>query len=138
MVFSKVKSREFSDLKGAGYRDRIAGLAFSLGSLSMVGFPITAGFISKICFASSAFESNTIMMYVTLFALVISTVLNAIYFIHTMVTIYSKNEENYEYKTTRDIPFVFSNIVLVAVNILLGVIPTVVLHVLTHGISNFF
>ena len=132
------KSREFSDLKGAGYRDRIAGLAFSIGSLSMVGFPVTAGFISKICFASSAFESNTIMMYVTLFALVISTVLNAIYFIHTMVTIYSKNEENYEYKTTRDIPFVFSNILLVSVNILLGVIPTVVLHVLTHGISNFF
>ena len=119
------KSREFSDLKGAGYRDRIAGLAFSLGSLSMVGFPITAGFISKICFASSAFESNIVMMFVTLGALVVSTVLNAIYFIHTVVTIYSKNEENYEYTPTRDIPFVFSSCLLVVINVLLGVIPSV-------------
>ena len=132
------KSREFSDLKGAGYRDRLAGLAFTLGSLSMVGFPITAGFISKICFASSAFESNITMLFVILGALVISTVLNAIYFIHTVVTIYSKNETNYEYKPVRDVPFVFSSCLLVAINILLGVIPSVVLHVLTHGISNFF
>lgn len=132
------KSREFSDLKGAGYRDKLAGIIFSVGSLSMVGFPVTAGFISKVLFASSAFRNDSVMMYVTFFALIISTVLNAIYFIHTMITIYSRNEEHYQYKPVRDIPFVTSTILMVALNILLGVIPATVVHVLTHGISNFF
>lgn len=132
------KSREFNDLKGAGYRDKLAGVIFSIGSLSMVGFPVTAGFISKVLFASSSFRNDTLMMYVTFFALIISTVLNAIYFIHTMITIYSRNEEHYQYKPTKDVPFATSTILLVALNILLGVIPSIIVHVLTHGISNFY
>ena len=133
------KSREFSDLKGAGYRDRIAGLTFTIGSLSMVGFPVTAGFISKIVFASSSFDSsNKVMMYATLFALIASTVLNAVYFIHTMITIYSKDENHYEYKAKAEPLFIISNVVLVALNILLGVIPSVVLHSISHGIEYFF
>ncbi len=132
------KSREFSDLKGAGYRDKLAGVLFTLGSLSMVGFPITAGFISKISFATSALESNSFMMYATLFALIISTILNAVYFIHTVITIYSRNEEKIDYKPVRDIPFAISGIMLIAVNILFGVIPATILHVMNHGIENFF
>ena len=133
------KSREFSDLKGAGYRDRIAGLNFTIGALSMVGFPITAGFISKIMFASSSFVSdNKVMLYVTLFALIASTVLNAIYFVHTMITIYSKDENHYEYKAKFEVPFFISNIVLVALNIVLGVLPSVIIHAISHGVGNFF
>lgn len=132
------KSREFTDLKGAGYRDKLAGAVFTIGSLSMVGFPITAGFISKVLFASSSFRNNTTMMFIIFAALIISTILNAIYFIHTVVTIYSRNEEHYQYKPTKDIPFTISTVLLVALNILLGVIPATVVHVITHGISNFF
>ncbi len=133
------KSREFSDLKAAGYRDRVAGLMFTIGSLSMVGFPVTAGFISKILFASSSFVSgDNVKMYIILFALIASTILNAVYFIHTMVTIYSKDEEAYEYHVKRDIPFVLSTVGLLVINILLGVLPYVVLHSISHGIENFF
>lgn len=132
------KSREFSDLKGAGYRDKLAGAVFTIGALSMVGFPVTAGFISKVLFASSSFRNDTVMMFITFSALIISTLLNAIYFIHTVVTIYSRNEEHYQYKPRKDLRFISSTILLVALNILLGVIPATVVHVLTHGISNFF
>lgn len=132
------KSREFSDLKGAGYRDKLAGIIFSIGSLSMVGFPVTAGFISKVLFASSSFRNDTVMMYITLGALIISTILNAVYFIHTVVTIYSRNEEHYRNEKKRDIPFMVSTILLVSLNIVLGVLPASIVHVLTHGISNFF
>jgi multicomponent Na+:H+ antiporter subunit D len=100
------KSREFKDLKGAGYGAKLAGITFSIGALSMVGFPVTAGFITKIMFASSSFEANTTMMFIMLGALVVSTILNAIYFIHTMITIYSKNEDHYHAKPYKDKPFV--------------------------------
>ena len=131
------KSREFKDLKGAGYGAKLAGLVFSLGALSMVGFPVTAGFITKILFASGAFRTNTTMMFIMLGALVISTVLNAIYFIHTMITIYSRNEDHYHAKPDKDKPFVVSTLLLVALNVILGVIPYLIVPMITDGIYKF-
>ena len=41
-------SRRFIDQTGAGFRNKIAGIGFTVGSLSMVGVPVFAGFVSKI------------------------------------------------------------------------------------------
>ncbi len=46
-------SKLFPDLKGAGYRNIIAGIGFSTGALSMIGIPLFAGFTSKVYFALS-------------------------------------------------------------------------------------
>jgi multicomponent Na+:H+ antiporter subunit D len=131
------KSREFKDLKGAGYGAKLAGITFSIGALSMVGFPVTAGFITKIMFASSSFEANTTMMFIMLGALVVSTILNAIYFIHTMITIYSKNEDHYHAKPDKDKPFVISTVLLVVMNLILGVIPYLIVPIIVDGIHKF-
>jgi multicomponent Na+:H+ antiporter subunit D len=79
---------DFFDLTGAGYRNKLAGVAFTVGSLSMVGFPMFAGFISKILFAQAGVESAH-KMYLTLLALAISTILNAVYFMKTVIRIYT-------------------------------------------------
>lgn len=81
-------STDFFDLTGAGYRNKLAGIAFTVGSLSMVGFPMFAGFISKLLFAQAGMESN-LKMLPTLIALAISTVLNAVYFMKTVIRIYT-------------------------------------------------
>ena len=122
-----------------GLQQEFIGLGYC-GSFTCVtsATPVTAGFISKVLFASSSFRNDTVMMFITFSALIISTLLNAVYFIHTVVTIYSRNEEHYQYKPRKDFRFISSTILLVALNILLGVIPATVVHVLTHGISNFF
>ena len=117
-------------------------LSFFLVTVNSLSFTVTVMFLLT-SVESSPFGPFTVTTLpftsiVTFFALIISTVLNAIYFIHTMITIYSRNEEHYQYKPVRDIPFVTSTILMVALNILLGVIPATVVHVLTHGISNFF
>jgi len=80
--------RKFKDLTGAAYRNRLAGVAFMAGSLSMVGFPMFSGFISKLLFAQSAM-GHTHKMLPTLIALAISTVLNAVYFMKTVIRIYT-------------------------------------------------
>ena len=51
---SSGNSTKFVDLTGAGFRNKLAGVAFTVGSLSMVGFPMFSGFISKLLFAQSA------------------------------------------------------------------------------------
>ena len=40
--------RDFFEVTGAGYRNKIAGAGFLVGSLSMVGIPIFAGFVSNV------------------------------------------------------------------------------------------
>lgn len=81
-------SKKFIDLTGAGYRDRRSGVAFTVGALSMVGMPLFSGFISKLLFAQAAVQ-NTGKMLPALIVLGISTVLNAIYFMKTVIRIYT-------------------------------------------------
>ncbi|MCM1188629.1 MAG: sodium:proton antiporter [bacterium] len=81
-------SRQFRDLTGAGYRNKLAGVAFTVGSLSMVGIPMFSGFISKILFAQAAM-GHAHKMLPTLIALAISTILNAVYFMKTVIRIYT-------------------------------------------------
>ena len=55
----------------------------------MVGVPLLAGFTSKLLFAEAALDDNMAYTAVTLIALAISTVLNVIYFLRTVITIYT-------------------------------------------------
>ncbi len=79
--------KDYLSLRGAGYRNPLAGIGFGIGALSMVGFPMLAGFISKLLFATSALQSPH-KMFLTLIALAVSTVLNAIYFLRLVITLY--------------------------------------------------
>lgn len=78
---------DFLALRGSGYRNHLAGAGFLVGALSMVGFPMLAGFISKLLFATSAFESPHKLL-ITLIALAVSTILNAIYFLRFLIGLY--------------------------------------------------
>jgi len=52
--------------------------AFTIGALSMVGVPPTAGFVSKWYILAGAFEADN---YVAIAAIIASTALNAAYFL---------------------------------------------------------
>lgn len=80
-------SRSFRDLTGAGYRNKLAGVAFTVGAFSMVGLPMFSGFISKLLFSQSAM-GHAYKMLPTLIALAVSTILNAVYFMKTVIRIY--------------------------------------------------
>ncbi|MDE6221003.1 MAG: sodium:proton antiporter [Lachnospiraceae bacterium] len=82
-------SKKFDDLTGSGYRNPAAGVAFTIGACSMVGIPLFSGFISKIQFAEAAVQNSLAKMLPTLICLAISTVLNAIYFMKTVIRIYT-------------------------------------------------
>lgn len=85
-------STDFFDLTGAGFRNKLAGIAFTVGSLSMVGFPMFSGFTSKLLFAQAGVESGNKML-MTLIALALSTILNAVYFMKTVIRIYTPEKK---------------------------------------------
>lgn len=48
--------QDIRDMRGAGHRDEVSGVLFTIGALSMVGIPIFAGFVPKLYFALAAFH----------------------------------------------------------------------------------
>ena len=83
----------FKNLQGSAFRAKRAGLFFIIGAFSMIGIPIFAGFSSKILFGvAGAYCGQTGKFILTMLALAASSVLNAIYFIRTVIRIYSRGE----------------------------------------------
>lgn len=135
-------SRKFPELTGAGYRNKLAGAAFTVGSLSMVGFPMFSGFISKLLFAQAAMEHDRKMM-ITLIALAISTVLNAIYFMKTVIRIYTPAAKGHAHPDSRRIPLreqPDKNLALVffiLLNVMLGLNSEPIVELIRIGLGMF-
>ena len=131
-------SRKFTELTGSGYRNKCAGVAFSVGALSMVGVPMFSGFISKLLFSQAAVQ-NTVKMLPTLIVLGISTILNAIYFMKTVIRIYTPvNDREYPTVAWRDNK-VYAAVLFcfVVLNILLGVCSQPIVDLIESGLMMF-
>lgn len=131
-------SKKFAALTGAGYRDRWAGVAFTVGALSMVGVPLFSGFISKLLFAQAAVQ-NTGKMFPALVVLGISTILNAIYFMKTVIRIYTPVENEMGQRTGfagRSL-YVTALIGFILLNLFLGVNSQPILNMIGQGLGMF-
>ena len=133
-------SKQFRDLRGSGFRSPIAGVAFTIGALSMVGFPFLGGFTSKLNFAMAAMSGGDTRMMLVLLVLVISTWLNTIYFLKTVITIYRKPLEGANYpveKGRRGFCFNASLVLFSIVNVALGLFSQGIIEAITRGLSIF-
>lgn len=131
-------SRKFIELTGAAYRNKWAGAAFTVGSLSMVGVPMFSGFISKLLFAQAAVQNN-VKMLPALIVLGISTILNAIYFMKTVIRIYTPVEDGkYESIKFKDMKsYTVTLICFILLNVILGVSSQPVVDLIGQGLAMF-
>lgn len=130
-------SRRFKDLTGAAYRNKIAGVAFTVGSLSMVGVPIFAGFISKMLFARAAVY-NTGKVLPAMVVLAVSTILNAIYFMKTVIRIYTPVQTEYTCITWKQEKLYTVTLVLfIILNVALGMNSQPIVDMIQMGLSMF-
>lgn len=138
-------STDFFDLTGAGYRNRLAGLAFTVGSLSMVGFPMLSGFISKLLFAQAAVKAESyIRLLPALIALAVSTILNAVYFMKTVIRIYTPEKKNVPQAgkavviKAKDQPAKSAALIcFILLNLFLGLCSEPIVRLLTEGLEMF-
>lgn len=129
--------KEFIELTGSAYRNICAGLAFTVGSLSMVGIPLFSGFISKLLFSQAAVQSQ-IKMLPALIVLAVSTVLNAIYFMKTVIRIYTPVSCKYKSVSIRENPlYAFTLLCFVVLNIGLGMWSQPITDWIAQGLSVF-
>ena len=136
-------SRKFITLTGSGYRNKVAGITFAVGSLSMVGVPLFSGFVSKLLFSQAAIL-NHVKMLPALICLGISTILNAIYFMKTVIRIYTPiDEKTYEetgcsiVKMKDQKLYTFTCICFIILNIILGTCSQGIVELIQSGLSMF-
>lgn len=79
------------ELSGAGFSNKAAGVGFVIGSLSMIGIPGCAGFVSKLMFAKASLNDAAYAVPV-LACLALSTLLNAVYFMRVVLFLYTPDE----------------------------------------------
>ncbi len=129
-------SKEFGDLEGAGYKNKIAGVTFVVGAFSMIGIPLLSGFISKISFATAAMQLDNGKLYFALLALAFSTILNAMYFVRAISVIFNVHyTENMHRKSAAG--YVFACIVFCLLNFGLGMSAQPILDAIRTGLGMF-
>ncbi len=89
-IYTAAKKTELHQLKGIGRRMPVTMTAFTIGALSMIGVPPTGGFVSKWYILAGAFEADN---YAALLTIVLSTVLNAAYFLPIVFAAWFMAEE---------------------------------------------
>ena len=77
-IYTAAKKTEVWQLRGIGWRMPITMTAFTIGAISMIGVPPTAGFVSKWYILAGAFEADN---YIAIMTIIASTALNAAYFL---------------------------------------------------------
>lgn len=89
-IYVASKKTEITQLNGIGWRMPYTMAAFAIGALSMIGVPPTAGFVSKWFIIAGAFQLDN---YFVLAVLIISTALNAAYFLPIIFNAFFKAED---------------------------------------------
>ncbi len=139
-------SKKFEDLTGSGFRHPAAGIAFTIGACSMVGIPLFSGFISKMQFAEAAVQNSPAKMLPTMICLAISTVLNAIYFMKTVIRLYTPASKKVRKTQAGEAAVVsireqplynLALLCMVILNVILGCCSQPIVDWITSGLSMF-
>lgn len=129
-------SLRFKNLQGSALKDPNAGLFFLLPSLSMIGIPIFAGFSSKLFFAMAAADNGGIKLILVMLALAASSTLNALYFIRTLIRIYTRGDAE-QVRVRHHLDYNIPMIVLTLCNLAMGLFSGVFANLIGQGFSMF-
>lgn len=145
-------SKKYNDLIGSGRRDLFAGAAFVVGTLSMIGLPFFGGFITKLTLVTAAAECHDWRTYISMIAIIISTILTAIYYIRILSILFRKNSEEefpnvgISHKEMRshlrkqfnfDTEYIVSIVVFIALNLWIGLQSDKLLLIINTGLATF-
>jgi multicomponent Na+:H+ antiporter subunit D len=89
-IYVASKKTRLDEIRGIGRRMPWTMVAFTIGAVSMIGVPPTAGFVSKWYIIAGAFQVDN---YFTLVVLMLSTGLNAAYFLPIVFRAFFRDED---------------------------------------------
>lgn len=96
LIWAGSKGKEavtYDDLAGLGRRHPVVALPFTLGILSLMGFPPTAGFFAKYAILATAIAQGGGMTWLAILG-VVSSAIGAYYYLRVLVFLFMKQPEN--------------------------------------------
>ena len=132
-------SRSFADLRGAGRRDVFSGAAFAVGAMSMIGIPLFAGFATKFSLCKAAADRLSPAGWAVLAAVIISTVLNALYYLPALSVIFAHRQDDRfaDVKAERDVRYQIAILVFVGLNLFVGIRSGLLVQAIDAGLAMF-
>ena len=140
-------SKKFKDLAGKGWEDPLAGLAFAVGAMSMIGIPCFAGFISKYAMIEAAVDADPHIFWGALVTIILSTVLTAVYYLKALAVLFRVPEEETGFKKrmavafrsikTLDGEYGFALICFIALNFFFGFGADLLRRIVEYGLNMF-
>jgi len=88
VLINAAGTKEIAGMVGVAWKSRLAGAAFLVGALSLIGIPLFAGFPSKFYLAEAAIHDEQ-GAWIAFIFLAFSTFLNALYYVPTLYKFYS-------------------------------------------------
>ena len=130
-------SLRFKNLQGCALKDPNAGLFFLLPSLSMIGIPIFAGFSSKLFFGMAAADRGGVKLILVMLALAASSLLNALYFMRTLIRIYTRGDAVHV-RIRHGLDYNIPMIILTLSNLAMGLFSWVFAQLIGQGLGMFY
>jgi NADH-quinone oxidoreductase subunit N len=81
---------DFEDYNGIGFKSPILSFTLSLFMLSLLGMPLTAGFMGKVMVFRPALEAGNTMLTLLVVAAVVNTAISAYYYLRLIVVMFFK------------------------------------------------
>jgi NADH-quinone oxidoreductase subunit N len=79
---------DFEDFNGIGFKSPALSFTLSLFMLSLLGLPLTAGFIGKVLVFRPALESGNALLAIVVVAAVVNTAISAYYYLRLIVVMF--------------------------------------------------
>ena len=135
-------SKKMEAVRGAARRDPVSGAAFFVGALSMIGIPLFAGFATKLNLAQAALEPGGWKTWLSLAAIVLSTVLNALYYLRAVANLYAAPAHGAEENETPERAryswqFVASMCAFIVLNLFMGLCSDSFMRTIHLGLELF-
>jgi NADH-quinone oxidoreductase subunit N len=104
---------EFDDYNGIGFRSPVLSFTLSLFMLSLLGLPLTAGFIGKVLVFRPALEAASPLLTLMVIVAVVNTAISAYYYLRLIVVMFFR-ERTTDWQQPA-IPLGFAAALLIAV-----------------------
>jgi NADH-quinone oxidoreductase subunit N len=104
---------EFEDYNGIGFKSPILAFSLSLFMLSLLGLPLTAGFMGKVMVFRPALEAGNVLLVALVVVAVVNTAISAYYYLRLIVVMFFR-ERTTEWAAPR-IPNALAAVLLITI-----------------------
>ncbi len=118
------------DYAGLGHRSPVLAITLTIFMLSLIGIPLTGGFMGKFLVFNAALKAN--LVWLTIIG-VVNSAIAAYYYLRLIVVMYMKEGDDSVVLTPVPVAVAASLILAAALTIYMGVAPGYILDIATRG-----